>query len=412
MAPRRDWNTPLLALIILMFFCWGFATVLLDTLVPKLKATFSLSYAEVLLTQFSFFLGYLVFSLPSSRLVARLGYMNSLVAGLGVMVLGCLLFVPAVALGRFSGFLAALFVMAAGITLLQVAANPLITRLGNPQRAHSRLSLAQAFNSLGTTVGPLVGTALILRPEGLSGITRPFLLLAVVLSGLALAFWHMRRLSSVPPTGPVASGSARQLMARPRFALGMLSIFVYVGAEVSLGSLMISYLMQPSVLSLKAPEAGPLVSFYWGGAMVGRFLGSAALTVFPARRVLLACAVTALSLVVASSRSTGLDAAVLLLAVGLFNSIMFPVIFSLTLEGLGEEAPEGSGLLCLAIVGGAIIPPLTGFAADHSTLAEALWIPATCYAVIGGFALLERRLQSVDLLYAAKQPKETTQKNQ
>ncbi len=392
MHASRNRHVLLLSLVILMFFCWGFATVLLDTLVPKLKTTFSLTYAEVLLTQFSFFLSYLVFSIPSSHLLARLGYMNSLVVGLGIMVLGCLLFLPAVALGRFPGFLVALFVMAAGITLLQVTANPLITRLGDPQRAHSRLSLAQAFNSLGTTVGPLVGTALILRSRGLSAVATPFMLLSMGLTGLALAFWTLRRLPSIPHTEPMASGSALRLVTRPHFALGMLSIFVYVGAEVSLGSLMISYLMQPSVLSMKAQEAGPLVSFYWGGAMVGRFLGSAALTVFPARRVLLACAVAALSLVVASSLTTGVEAAVFLLAVGLFNSIMFPVIFSLTLEGLGEAAPEGSGLLCLAIVGGAIIPPLTGFAADHSSLAKALWIPVTCYAVISGFALMERHL--------------------
>ncbi len=400
MAKPGQRHPPLLFLVVTLFFSWGLATVLIDTLVPKLRSLFSLSYAEVLLTQFSFFISYLLFSIPASRLLSRIGYMNSIVTGLVVTACGCLLFAPAAAMGVFYGFLGALFVMAAGITLLQVTANPLIAQLGHPDRAHSRLNLAQAFNSLGTTIGPLIGAAMILgRHEttsaaNLSTVQWPFLGIAAMLTLLAAIFWLQRHSPHLPFAAPETTFSGWTLLRRPRVAMGVLAIFVYVGAEVSIGSLMISDLMQPTTLGLAAPEAGDLVSLYWGGAMLGRFAGSAALIFFPAGRVLLAFAITAFSLVTTSSLSHGLLAAGTLLAVGLFNSIMFPTIFSLTLEGLGEDTPAGSGLLCMAIVGGAVIPPLTGLVADRFSLDSALGVPACCYVLVALFALLEKRFKA------------------
>ncbi len=377
-------------LVVVLFFCWGLTTVLIDSLVPRLKAWFALSYAEVLLTQFSFFLSYLLFSLPAGRVLARLGYARSIVLGLSITALGGLLFAPAVALGRFPPFLLALFVLAMGITLLQVSANPLIAQLGPAAQAPSRLTLAQAFNSLGTTVGPLIGAAVILGAAGAQSLSRvqwPFLTMAGMLGGLALAFWRLRTSDHFPPTATQQSGLRWDLLRQRRFQLGLLAIFTYVGAEVSIGSLLINYLMQPRILGLAAPVAGSLVSLYWGGAMLGRFLGSALLVVLPASGVLLACALGACALVVTSSLSLGWLAAATLLGVGLCNSIQFPVIFSLTLEGLGEATPSGSSLLCLAIVGGALIPPLTGLGADHAGLSMALLVPACCYAVVALFAL-------------------------
>lgn len=379
------------ALVVLLFFCWGLTTVLIDSLVPRLKAWFSLSYAQVLLTQFSFFVSYLLFSLPAGRLLARVGYARSIVLGLGITALGGGLFAPAVAIGRFPGFLLALFVLALGITLLQVSANPLMTQLGQPERAPSRLSLAQAFNSLGTTVGPLIGAAFILgsgaTAQELTRVQWPFLAMAGVLGLLALVFWRVRAHPHFPKILVQETGTRWDLLQHHDFQLGLLAIFVYVGAEVSIGSLLINDLMQPQILGLSAPVAGTLVSLYWGGAMLGRFLGSALLVVLPASAVLVTCALGAGALVLTSALSVGWLAAATLIAVGVFNSIQFPVIFSLTLEGLGDAAPSGSSLLCMAIVGGALIPPLCGVVADQRGLAVALLVPVCCYGVVALFAL-------------------------
>jgi len=400
-------------LVVMLFFAWGFATVLIDTLIPKLKGLFRLNYTEAMLTQFAFFLGYLVFSIPASFLLARIGYLRQIVLGLVVMALGCLLFSPAAQLGLYPTFLLALFVMAAGITTLQVAANPLIALLGAPQTSHARLNLAQAFNSLGTTIGPLVGAALILRggvappdparlaPEVLETLRRaqanavqaPFLGIAALLLVLAAIFWGLRRRSTVPDSAVKgAAGFDFGLLRRPRLALGAVSIFAYVGAEVSIGSLMISYLMAPRTLGAVAETAGHLVALYWGGAMVGRFIGSAALRRIPAGAALCACALAAGSLACLSAGTTGGMAAVAIIAIGLCNSIMFPTIFTLAIEGLGDRTPQGSGLLCLAIVGGAVIPLLTGRVADVAGLSASLLVPAACYVWIAVYGWLSVRL--------------------
>jgi FHS family L-fucose permease-like MFS transporter len=401
----------LILLVVLLFFAWGFATVLIDSLVPKLKGVFSLSYTEVMLTQFSFFIGYLIFSIPAGFVLSRVGYITGAILGLVVMLCGCLLFVPAAASGLYPAFLAALFVMAAGITLLQVVANPFIAELGPEPSSHSRLTLAQAFNSLGTTIGPWVGAVLILHggvniavghlaPAALQSariarahaVEVPFIIIAAGLAVVAVLFWFMRRSAAPAVSARMASPAALWVLRnKPRLLLGAAAIFVYVGAEVSIGSMMTNYLMLPSTLGLVAERAGKLVSFYWGGAMVGRFLGSFVLRRVHPGIVLGACAVCACGLVVASSQSGGAIAAWTLISVGLFNSVMFPTIFALASEDLGEEKPNGSALLCMAIVGGAVIPELTGAVADATRLATALAVPALCYIWIAVYGVLAAR---------------------
>jgi len=408
-ATRFSRMTPL---VVALFFIWGFSTVLIDSLVPKLKALFALSYAEVLLTQFAFFLSYFIFSLPAAALLARIGYLQSIVVGLVVMAAGGLMFAPAAYLGLFPMFLAALFVMGSGITLLQVAANPLMANLGDEEGSSARLTLAQAFNSLGTTVGPLVGASLILgsiqsspdlvttAPDILAAFRRteahavqaPFLGIAAILVVLAAVFWRFRK-SRVVPAAEKIQGELSLLAllkAHPSVGLGALSIFVYVGSEVTIGSFMTNYLMQPRTLGLVAADAGRLVSFYWGGAMVGRFVGSYLLRKVSPGLLLAACAVAASLLAVTSSLSGGWLSAGSIIAIGLANSIMFPTIFSLAIAGLGAETPRASGLVCMAIVGGAVIPPVAGLIADHSSLGTAILLPAVLYLWIAVYGLISR----------------------
>jgi MFS transporter, FHS family, L-fucose permease len=407
-SSSRSRYRALIAQVVALFFVWGFATVLVDTLVPKLKASFSLTYAEVMLTQFSFFIAYLVVSIPAGFLIARIGYLHGIVTGLVLMAAGCVLFVPAAGFGTFAGFLLALFVMAGGITILQVAANPLIAILGTRETSHSRLTLAQAFNSLGTTIGPFVGAAFILSmsaPPAVDAgsdlmaayhqaearsVATPFLGIACLLLVLAISFWRSRGAAASFPDKPEIARPALAPLRKPRLAFGVVSIFLYVGAEVSIGSVLINYLMQPNVLAAAPQTAGQLISFYWGGAMVGRFIGSGVLRRVPAGSVLAGCALGAAVLASLSASSVGLVAAVAVLAVGLCNSIMFPTIFALAIEDLGDETPQGAGLLCVAIVGGAIVPVLTGVAADDFGLARALLVPAICYLLIAAYGVLTR----------------------
>lgn len=394
--------------VVALFFAWGFATVLNDTLIPKLKGLFELSYAEVMLTQFCFFLGYLFFSIPAGLLLSRVGYVWGIVVGLLVMGFGYLLFVPAALLGVYPGFLAALFIVAGGITILQVAANPLIALLGPPEGSHSRLNLAQAFNSIGTTIGPYIGAALILStgvvipaaarlsPETLAAYRKteayalqwPFLVFAALLAALAFIFWYLRR-ANLPSVNQAATlKGTLALLKHPRLALGMLSIFIYVGAEVSIGSVMANYLMLPHTLGLMAERAGEMVSLYWGGAVIGRFIGSAALRYVSAGRALTVCAIIACLLAVTSALSAGTFAAATLLLIGLFNSIQFPTIFTLAIEGEEGDTPEASALLCMAIFGGAVIPLITGAVADRIGLSLALFVPAICYIWIAAYGVI------------------------
>jgi FHS family L-fucose permease-like MFS transporter len=400
----------LVILVFALFFFFGGITSLNDVLVPKLKGLFQLDYAEAMLTQFAFFTAYFFISLPAGVLVSRIGYMRAAMIGLAVMALGCLLFVPAAGSGLFWTFLVALFVLAAGVTIVQVVANPLISALGNPATASSRLTFAQAFNSLGTTIMPYLGTQVMLGsvasvdPATLSGaallhfqrheaavIGRAYIGLAVVLALASLVFLFRRNALPKVRGAHVGFFQGFELLRRPRFALGTLCIFLYVGAEVTIGSLMVNYLSQASTLGLDQHSAGERLSLYWGGAMVGRFIGSAVLRVFSPGKVLASVAAIAGGLVLVSVSSTGHFAGWALLSVGLFNSIMFPTIFTLASEGLGERASEGSGIICTAIVGGAIIPFVTGKLADMTSLSTALLLPVACYAVIMAFGWFARK---------------------
>jgi len=398
-------------LVFALFFIFGGITSLNDVVIPKLKALFTLKYAEVMLVQSAFFAAYFIVSLPAAALVRRVGYLRAAVLGLSLMTAGCLLFIPASAAGLFASFLAALFVLAAGITVVQVVANPLISLLGPPATAHSRLTFAQGFNSLGTAIFPFLGAMLILKslstvdPSTLTGdaldrfriaeshvFVRTYLALAAVLVLAAGVVWLRRnRLASVAADDASMLGHPLELLRRPRFAYGVLCIFLYVGAEVSIGSLLVSYLMQSEVLAISSEQAGKHLPWYWGGAMLGRFVGAYFLRVFSPGKLLAFNAGSALALLLISAHSTGGLAAYALLAVGLCNSLMFPTIFSLASEGLGARAAQGSGLLAMAIVGGAIVPLITGKVADRSSLQFALLVPALCYAGILGFGVFSRR---------------------
>ncbi|MFC5480445.1 sugar MFS transporter [Massilia suwonensis] len=397
-----------------LFFIFGGITSLNDVIIPKLKDLFTLSYAQAMLVQSAFFAAYFIVSIPAAAIVRRVGYMRTAVVGLLTMTAGCLLFIPASSSGVFATFLVALFVLASGITIVQVVANPLISLLGAPQTAHSRLTFAQAFNSLGTTVFPYVGAILILGslatidPSTLSGVAldayraaetrvvvHTYIGLAIALSIVAALVWHNRKKLVETKAPKVSMLRAFELLRQPRFAFGAACIFLYVGAEVAVGSLIVNYLMEANVLGLDAEAAGKHVPLYWGGAMVGRFIGAALLRMFSPGKVLACAAGMTITLLIVSANTTGMVSGWALLAVGLFNSIMFPTIFSLACEGLGERAAEGSGLICMAIVGGAIVPLITGHAADSVGLKMALIVPAVCYAIILCFGIFARRPRAV-----------------
>jgi len=392
-----------------LFFIFGGITSLNDILTPKLKDLFTLSYAQVMLVQSAFFGAYFVVSIPAAAIVKRVGYMRAAVIGLLTMMTGCLLFVPASLSAVFEVFLLALFVVAIGITIIQVVTNPLISLLGKPETAHSRLTFAQAFNSLGTTIFPYVGSILILGslatidPSKLSGaalaqfrrddtraVIETYLGLAAVLALLAFLVWRRRDRLAETISHHADILKSFDLLGRPRFAFGTLCIFLYVGAEVAIGSLIVNYLMQSTTLGLSAEDAGKHVPFYWGGALVGRFIGSYVLARVSPGKALAFNAGVAVLLILLSANSVGLASGWALLGIGLFNSIMFPTIFSLASEGLGTRAADGSGLLCVAIVGGAIVPLITGHAADVMGLKAALVVPAICYLGILCFGIFAR----------------------
>jgi FHS family L-fucose permease-like MFS transporter len=414
-STKRD-LTAALAAVTTLFFAWGFITSMIDPLIPSVRAVFSLTYAESMLTQFAFFLAYGVVSLPAAALVARLGYSRSVICALLAMIAGCLIVPLATKVDHYELVLLALFVIAGGITVLQVAANPLAAALGTPERSHLRLTLSQAFNSLGTVIGPYLGATLMLRgglfasstggaagavdaatlrSESLRNIDTSFLLIAGLIGALALFIWSFRRrLAMATPPAQAQDSVAGAL--RSRWAvLGAGAIFLYVGAEVSVGSNLINFLHQSDVLDVTQERAGKLVSLYWLGAMVGRFAGSALLARFRAVRLLSVNAFVAAVLCLAVSQGVGEFAAGCALAIGLFNSIMFPNIFTLTLERSTASPAATSGLLCMAIVGGAVLPPATGLIADYITgsagLHTAFLLPMVAYALICGFAMTAAR---------------------
>lgn len=400
-------SLPALVSVTTLFFAWGFATSIIDTLVPMVRSVFSLSFTEAMLTQFAFFLAYGVVSLPAALLVGRLGYPRAIVLSLGIMILACLGMPLATSLGHYSLVLVSLFVLACGITILQVSANPLCAQLGRTEDSHRRLTLSQAFNSLGTVVGPLVGSALLLSggvfalggdaasrtaeqvAQSLRRIDMQFLGIAAGIALLAALIWGMRRQLD-RHGGPAGASEGTSVMQAFRSAwaiFGAVAIFLYVGAEVSIGAAMINLLEQPQILNAPAATAGHLLSLYWGGAMVGRFIGSAVLTRVEAGKLLMLVAAVAGLLCVAVSGTTGTLAAVCALSIGLFNAVMFPTIFTLTLERSSAPPAATSGLLCMAIVGGAIVPLATGLLADRAGLNIAFLVPAACYAGIALFSV-------------------------
>ena len=386
-----------------LFFMWGLITSLNDVLIPRLKAVFDLSYTEAMMIQFCFFFAYFVVSLPAGSLIKRIGYKSGVVVGLIIAGMGCACFYPAAAYESYNYFLAALFVLAAGITILQVAANPYVTALGNPVTASSRLTLTQAFNSLGTTVGPWLGGILILTSAtsavessvtDASSVQMPYLVLAATLIVMSVIF-AMLKLPEIEDEEPTVSaeieGSAWNYT---HLVLGAVAIFVYVGAEVSIGSFLINFLGEESIAGLEEMEAAKYVSFYWAGAMVGRFIGAAAMQKIAAGKALAFNAIAASILVAITVLSSGALAMWAILLVGLFNSIMFPTIFSLGVAGLGEHTSQGSGILCLAIIGGALLPLLQGLLADTYGVQNAFALAIICYAYIAYYGLKGSKIKS------------------
>ena len=401
-----------LAVLTTLFFMWGGLTSLNDVLIPHLKGIFSLSYFEAMLVQFCFFGAYGLMSIPAGRIVRAIGFKNGIMVGLAGAALGCLLFYPAAAVRSYGVFLGAFFVLATGIVLLQVSANPYVAILGPPHTASSRLTMTQAFNSLATWAFPNFLGPLILSVVGLSAaelakfppgaleareaqaVQLPYVALAVALALLAVVVFR----SKLPKIDTNQTGdsdfSASVLPDRGsawkyrHLSLGAVAIFLYVGAEVAIGSLLVSYLREPYTLGLAAQEGTKLMSRYWLCAMVGRFIGSLfTLRRYPAGRVLTAHAVIAAVLVVVSTLTTGWTAVLTIIAVGLFNSVMFPTIFTIAIDGLGRHTEQGSGILCTAIVGGAFIPALQGVLADKAGLHISFLLPAACYLYIAWYGL-------------------------
>ncbi|HKV92897.1 MAG TPA: sugar MFS transporter [Candidatus Angelobacter sp.] len=397
-----------MAMVSTLFFAWGFLTCLNDILIPHLKNIFDLNYAEVMLVQFAFFSSYFVFSMPSGKIIEWIGYKRAMVTGLMTMAVGALLFVPAASIPAFPLFLTALIVLAAGMTILQTSANPYVAILGPPRTASSRLNLTQAFNSLGTTAAPWFGSWLILgaaiaplsgaaiqamsagqlhayRVQQAATVKAPYIGLGVALFLLAVIVGSFKLpvISYAEAHGEISDSIWRHR----RLVLGAVGIFVYVGAEVAIGSLMTNYFSQKEIGDMSLVTAARYLQFYWGGAMVGRFAGAWLLQRVRTQKLLSASAAIAAVLVTVSMLSFGHAAMWTLILVGLFNSTMFPSIFALAIEGLGPLTGRGSGLLVAAIVGGAVIPELQGVLADHIGIHHAFLLPVLCYLYIVFYAV-------------------------
>jgi FHS family L-fucose permease-like MFS transporter len=405
--PEANYTGPL-AIVTSLFFMWGFLTCLNDILVPHLKSIFDLSYARVMLIQFAFFGAYFIFSIPSAKIIDWIGYQRSMVLGLLMMGLGAFLFVPAASVPSYPLFLGALIVLAAGITCLQVAANPYVTVLGRPQTASSRLNLTQAFNSLGTFLAPFFGGLLILSaapkamdeiramaPDALQAyrlheaatVKTPYVGLGIALVVLAIAIGSFKLPKIEHAQHKVGEKVDDSIWNHLNLILGAIAIFVYVGAEVSIGSFLVNYFSQPDIGGLTEKVAASFVAFYWGGAMVGRFIGSGLLQKVKTGPLLGICAICAAGLVAISMLTTGHFAMWSIIFVGFFNSIMFPSIFTLGVAELGPLTGDGSGVMIMAIVGGAIIPLAQGWIADKIGIHHAFFLPVICYLYILFFAL-------------------------
>lgn len=393
-------------MVTILFFFWGFVTVLNDILVPHLKSIFDLNYTKVMLIQFAFFSAYFIFSIPSAKVIDSIGYKKTMVAGLLTMAVGAFLFLPAASAPSFPLFLGALMVLAAGITALQVAANAYVAVLGPPETASSRLNLAQAFNSLGTTIGPYVGGLFILSAAALSAdalkqlpadalqayriheassVKLPYTVIGIALVVFAVLI-GMFKLPPMPEAERHGQQTGTSIWKYTHLVLGMVGIFVYVGAEVSIGSFLINYLSQPEIGNFSELVAAKYVTYYWGGAMIGRFVGSAILQKVKTGTLLGIFALAAALLVCTTMLTSGSVAVWSVILVGFFNSIMFPSIFTLGIAKLGPLTGDGSGLLIMAIVGGAILPVVQGAIADKIGVHHAFVLPVLCYLYIVYYA--------------------------
>jgi MFS transporter, FHS family, L-fucose permease len=414
-APTQSYGAAL-ATVTTLFFMWGFLTCLNDILVPHLKPIFDLNYARVMLIQFAFFGAYFIFSIPSARIIDWIGYQRSMVLGLLTMGVGAFLFVPAASVPSYGLFLCALIVLAAGITCLQVAANPYVTVLGKAETASSRLNLTQAFNSLGTFLAPFFGSLFILSaapktageiralaPQALQAyrlheaatVKMPYVGLGIALVILAIAIGSFKLPKIEHAQHKVGEKVNDSIWKHPNLIFGAIAIFVYVGAEVSIGSFLVNYFNQPDIGGLTEKAAANLVAFYWGGAMVGRFIGSGLLQKLKTGYLLGLCTVCAAALVGISMLTSGHVAMYSIILVGFFNSIMFPSIFTLGVAELGPLTGDGSGILIMAIVGGAIIPVMQGGIADRIGIHHAFFLPVICYLYILFFALSGSKPNSV-----------------
>ena len=377
-----------------VFFMWGFITCLNDILIPHLKGAFELNYTQAMLIQFCFFGAYFICSIPAGKVLHRVGYKRGVIIGLCIAGAGALLFYPAAQYQTYGLFLGALFVLASGITLLQVAANPYVVALGPASTSSSRLNLAQAFNSLGTTVAPVLGGALILGGmEAASGaadaasVKLPYVGLAIALVAIAIILSFIKMPEMRGDEDQAEPASLSEALSHRHLFFGVLAIFLYVGGEVSIGSFLVNFLSEPDVAGLTEATAANYVALYWGGAMVGRFIGSVLMTRVSPGFLLGIHAILAVLLVATAASASGVLAMYAILAVGLCNSIMFPTIFSLALQGLGRLTSAGSAALCLAIVGGALVPLLQGVIADTAGLRMGFVVPVVCYVYIAWYGL-------------------------
>jgi FHS family L-fucose permease-like MFS transporter len=416
-TPGAQANWFALGIVTFVFFMWGFLTSLNDVLIPHLKSLFSLNYAQSMLVQFTFFGAYFVMSLPCGKLVSRLGYKHSIVLGLLIAACGAALFYPAASLPSYALFLGALFILATGITLLQVAANPYVSLLGPASSASMRLNLVQAFNSLGTTLAPKFGGVLILSGVVLAAaeivqlpeterlayrlqqaqlVQGPYLGLAITLAALALLFYIARLPVIVDDTSAEEARTHRfvDALRHRNLRFGTLAIFVYVGAEVAIGSFLINYIAQADIGNMTQAQAANYVAFYWGGAMVGRFLGAALMQKIAPRKLLATAAALDMLLLLTTMLSHGQIAVWSVVAIGLFNSIMFPTIFTLGIDRLGPLTGKASSLLIMAIVGGAVIPLLQGMLADRIGIQHAFVLPLLCYLYIVFYGVSGSRLDA------------------
>ncbi len=411
-TPSRAQGTGLaFAYVTTLFFAWGFATSLIDPLIAAVRKVFDLSTAEAMLTASAWFIAYAVVSVPAAAVLGKLGYSRSIISALAVMVLGCLIVPVATIVDWYPGVLIALFVIASGVTLLQVAANPLVAALGSRKSSHARLNFSQFFNSLGTTVGPYLGSTVLLtggvfaagavvtaatRDESLRSIDFAFLALGGFFAVVAFFIFTARKKINAAAAGAEESGGIGSLFkafSSPWALFGAFAIFIYVGSEVTIGGLLTNFLHSPTILNIPEADAGRMVSFYWGGAMVGRFLGALLLTRVRAGVLLTVNTAIAAALCLVVTQTTGETAAYAAIAVGFFNSIMFPTIFTLTLERSGAPASATSGLLCTAIVGGAVLPPIAGLLVDDvaAVFNPAFYVPLVGYALLTVFAVASAR---------------------